>query len=830
MPRLCRALCLLVVLALFGAAGAGDVRAQTLPIPGLPGGLGGITTPEADPPADGSAEASPPGDAPVPADAESPAQVLIEILRDDAAREALIQELEAASSRAAEPEAAPEDAPQAGGIDDASDEDIETFGDRTIAATRAVGGAIYFELENAWLRLQRIPTTFALSTRIFEDGELEKGLREIASPALFVYGVFILLRLLIRPLRKGIASAARRIRWFRKLLLRVLASALDLATIPLALIIGVTVLVVLGFGTTGPNDEVQLTDPQALFLSAFATIETFRVALRFVLSPNTESLRILRFPNDGARSVWIFGSVIAYVLGYGQLMIVPVISNGISVFVGRAAAAVLSAIVVSILIAYVLRHRTHVSDWLCGPSADKGLVGLVRPLFLRWHWPVLAYLAYVFVAVLTRPGNVLLPLLQTTSEAALVIVVASMVMTALSARAALRARVPKAIAERLPLLEERINQIRPAFLAILRFFVLLITLLVLLNVLGIQGIGGFLSGAVLEQFSSGLFSVLLITALLALVWLAMTSWVDYRLNPFVGSVPTSREVTLLTLMKNAVTVAIIIVGIITSLAQLGMNVGPLIASAGVIGLAISFGAQRMVEDIFSGIFIQAENAMNVGDVVDVGGTVGTVEKLTVRSVTLRDLSGVVHVIPFSSAAKISNYMRDFAYHVADIGVAYREDVDDVRLAMHDAFDKLRADPDLEPHIIGDLEWFGLNAFGPSELVMRARIKTVPGQQWGIGRAYNAIVKAIFDERGIEIPFPHQTLYFGEDKAGAAPPLNLRVQRPGRAPMPDRADPGGPPRDDRIRGADHPDADGDAPPAMPREDRIVGADLPDEDGR
>ncbi|NBB83086.1 MAG: mechanosensitive ion channel, partial [Alphaproteobacteria bacterium] len=275
-----------------------------------------------------------------------------------------------------------------------------------------------------------------------------------------------------------------------------------------------------------------------------------------------------------------------------------------------------------------------------------------------------------------------------------------------------------------------------------------------------------------------------------------------------------REITLLTLMKNAVTVALIVIGFIMSLAQLGMNVGPLIASAGVIGLAISFGAQKMVEDIFSGIFIQAEGAMNVGDVVDVGGTVGVVEKLTVRSVTLRDLSGVVHVIPFSSAAKISNYMRDYAYHVADIGVAYRENLDEVKQAMHDAFEELKRDPDFGPSVLDELEWFGLNSFGASELVMRARIKTKPGDQWGVGRAYNAVVKRIFDERGIEIPFPHQTVYFGEDKSGQAPPLHLQVQPGGatdvaevaaRDRSPDGTVAAESAPDETVRGTDMPDS-------------------------
>ncbi|MEM6741526.1 MAG: mechanosensitive ion channel domain-containing protein [Pseudomonadota bacterium] len=830
--------CAIVLLGL--ASATGPSQSQTLPIPGIPGGLGGVQTPETSTPdangaqtdrppqEQGSPETSAPATGP-----SDPTQALIDILRDDAAREALIRELEASSSAAApESEAPPpETVPSS-----VATEPVETFGDRAISATRLIGSIIVDELDDIWLRIQRIPNTVMLSGRMFENGALQSAIAEIFWPAIYIYGTLLVLRRLLRPFRRRIAAAGETAGWINKLLLRLMSSALDIATLPVAVFLGVIGLVTTGFVTAGENDEPILTDAQALFLNAFFAVEVARTLMRMVLSPQTEALRMVPLPDAGARHLWHVGWILIYVTGYGQLLFVPVIGDGVSVFVGRAAAAVLSTVVVTALIFYVLSQARRVGRWLCQPESDSALVVALRPLALRWHWPVLVYLTYVLLSVLTRPGNVLLPLLQDTAEVALIAIVGSIVLSALTERAAQRVTLPGFITERLPLLEERVNQIRPAYLTIVRFFIFFVILLTLLSALGWENVGGFVSGAVLEQFSSGLFSVLLIVGLLSLLWLAMTSWVDYRLNPFVGSVPTPRETTLLTLLKNAVTVALIIIGIITSLAQLGMNVGPLIASAGVIGLAISFGAQKMVEDIFSGIFIQAENAMNVGDVVDAGGTVGTVEKLTVRSVTLRDLSGVVHVIPFSSAAKISNYMRDFAYYVADIGVAYREDVDDVRAAMHDAFEKLRSDEEKAAFIIGDLEWFGLNAFGPSELVMRARIKTVPGQQWGIGRAYNAIVKDVFDERGIEIPFPHQTLYFGEDKTGKAPPLHLQMSRKHAARQAEAEHtPSEPPQSDPTvtdEGTAHRETnnrDTENRETGHREP-VAGADHPDEDGR
>ena len=274
-----------------------------------------------------------------------------------------------------------------------------------------------------------------------------------------------------------------------------------------------------------------------------------------------------------------------------------------------------------------------------------------------------------------------------------------------------------------------------------------------------------------------LVSAALILLLSFAVWLALTSWVDYRLNPEWGSVPTSRESTLLGLLRNAVTVALVVVTLMFVLSEIGIDIAPLIASAGVIGLAIGFGAQKLVQDVIGGIFIQLENAMNVGDVVTVAGTSGVVERLTVRSVSLRDLQGVYHVIPFSSVDMVSNAMREFAFVVADIGIAYRESVDDAKQAMFDAFAKLQEDPASGPSIIGDLQWLGVDSLGESSVNLRARIKTLPGQQWSVGRAYNEALKRVFDARGIEIPFPHRTLYFGESKAGDAPKAHIAISAP-----------------------------------------------------
>ncbi len=180
-----------------------------------------------------------------------------------------------------------------------------------------------------------------------------------------------------------------------------------------------------------------------------------------------------------------------------------------------------------------------------------------------------------------------------------------------------------------------------------------------------------------------------------------------------------------------------------------------------------------MQDIITGVFIQLENAINEGDWVTAGGISGTAERLSIRSVGLRDLEGTFHIVPFSSVDMVSNFMREFAYHVGHYGVAYRENIDEVIKHLFAAFEELKQDPDMAQYIDGDLVVDGVAALADSAVTMRIRIRTVPGDQWYVGRAYNRLVKQHFDAAGIEIPFPHRTLYFGQDKDGSAPPANVR---------------------------------------------------------
>jgi small conductance mechanosensitive channel len=192
-------------------------------------------------------------------------------------------------------------------------------------------------------------------------------------------------------------------------------------------------------------------------------------------------------------------------------------------------------------------------------------------------------------------------------------------------------------------------------------------------------------------------------------------------------------------------------------------------------LAVGFGSQKLVQDVITGAFILFEDAISVGDVVRVAGQSGVVEAISIRSIRLRDVSGNVHTIPFSTVDTVTNMTKEFSYYVLEVGVAYREDTDQVIEVLRAILDDMRQDPDLGEFITAPLDVLGVDKFADSAVIIKARIKTLPIKQWGVGREFNRRMKKRFDELGIEIPFPHSTVYFGVDKTGTAPPVRVAME-------------------------------------------------------
>ena len=220
--------------------------------------------------------------------------------------------------------------------------------------------------------------------------------------------------------------------------------------------------------------------------------------------------------------------------------------------------------------------------------------------------------------------------------------------------------------------------------------------------------------------------------------------------------------TIVRLLKQAGLLAIWITFFLIILREIGVEVGPLLASAGIVGLAIGFGAQNLVRDVISGFFIILENQIRVGDVAVINGTGGLVEAINFRTTVLRDLAGIVHFFPNGTITTLSNMTTEWSAYVFDIGVAYKENTDEVTKVIREVAARMMADEDMKHLIIEPPEIFGVDKLDNSAVVIKGRIKTLPIQQWTVGREFLRRIKLSFDEKNIEIPFPHSTLYFGED--------------------------------------------------------------------
>ncbi|MBI3951526.1 MAG: mechanosensitive ion channel family protein [Acidobacteria bacterium] len=236
---------------------------------------------------------------------------------------------------------------------------------------------------------------------------------------------------------------------------------------------------------------------------------------------------------------------------------------------------------------------------------------------------------------------------------------------------------------------------------------------------------------------------------------------------------TKRANTLGKIVISVASVLVVGVAIVMILSEFGMNIAPIITGAGIAGLAIGFGAQNLVRDVISGFFLILEDQIRVGDVATINGTGGLVEAINLRTTVLRDLEGVVHIFPNGEIKQVSNRTKEWSRYVIDVGVAYKEDVDYVMAVLKEIGEDLRRDERFNRLILEPLEILGVDDFGNSQITIKIMIKTLPLKQWEVGRELRRRIKKTFDEKGIEIPFPHLSVYFGE----ASKPVAVLLEQP-----------------------------------------------------
>ncbi|MCG6121668.1 MAG: mechanosensitive ion channel [Microvirga sp.] len=711
-----------------------------------------------------AAQMLPPGAGGTPASAASePAatdpqtQALIDLLEDDSARARLIERLRGAADPAAqaEPEAQAEAIPFARRIAERTRVVAED-----ISSLFGIAGEFVGSITTLWRDATSADLTF-----------LARVLGTLAIVMAATLATYLVLRVVTNRIRRRFSDQARASGLIRRLALVPAAVGVDAASVVLAWVIGHAL-------ATGLATNIVTGLNAALFLNAFLVAEGLKVAIRAALMPHCAALRYLPI-SDMTANYWNFWlSRVVSLLVYAFLFVAPIVSWNLTLASGQAirALAVFTACMIGIVL--VLQNKAMVRALLMRRVArgQKDVLGrMAQALAQFWHILAIGYLLVAFFVWIANPRSAIEFMAAATLKSVIAIVVGVAIFSFVSRVISGGMRLSDDVKRRLPLLESRLNAFVPKVLQVVRFVIVATVMFAVASAWEMFDVIAWATSGVGLAITTSLLSAALILVGGFVLYLVVSSWVEYRLNPDYGTAATARERTLLSLFRNAFTVTLCVVVAIMVLSEIGVNIAPLLAGAGVIGLAVGFGAQKLVQDVITGVFIQLENAMNEGDVVTAAGISGVVERLTIRSVSMRDLNGVYHVIPFSSVDMVSNSMRNFAYHVAEMGVDYKSDIPAVKQAMADAFDRLAADPDYGPTIIGPFEMHGIVSFADSAIVVRARIKTLPGKQWATGRAYSEYVKAAFDERGIEIPFPHVTYYAGDARAAETPPPMLLAE-------------------------------------------------------
>lgn len=514
-------------------------------------------------------------------------------------------------------------------------------------------------------------------------------------------------------------------------------------------------------------------------VDAMALVHALTVTARLLFSPPRRLPAPFRLDDESGAYATVWTRRFALVAVYGYF-----ITQAMGVFGLRDTSVAVLQRAIGLLLAgmaivFIMQLRRPVADWLRRDARPRSMRG---KLANTWH-----YLALLGVVILTAVGMLGTAgnFAEVTRSLLISLLVVFVALVLSQGVQALLDRIFQLSAELkavYPRLEARANRYLPVLSRILKAIVYLLSLLAILQV---WGLGGFtwLGTDTGQALSSHVLSIALTVAAALAVWEVITAVVEDALNKNASALdPASiqRRQTLLPLARNALRLTLIVLVTLVTFSELGINIAPLLAGAGVIGLAIGFGSQTLVQDVITGVFILVEDSVAVGDYVEVGGYSGTVESMSIRSIRLRDLEGNVHTVPFSQVSTVHNMTDEYAYALVDVGVAYRENVDEVTQVLTEVAEEFRSDERWGSDILDDMEVFGLNALSDSSVDIRVRFKVVAGRQWAVRREFLRRVKYAFDERGIEIPFPHRTLYFGVDKEGEAPPARLLIdnQKPG----------------------------------------------------
>nr|WP_256357754.1 mechanosensitive ion channel domain-containing protein [Pseudomonas sp. PDM28] len=458
------------------------------------------------------------------------------------------------------------------------------------------------------------------------------------------------------------------------------------------------------------------------------------------------ALYILR--HQAFRPLWLIGSFAAF----GEALSDPKLVDSLGSHLAHTAATIANVLAALSTARFILRFRRPIAHLIRNQPLSRRLTrralnDTLSILGTFWYVPALVLVAISLFATFISAGDTSTALRQ--SLICTVLLVLCMVINGLVRRHALK---PQRGIRRYAVYSERLKNF---FYTILHLLVWLAFIELGLRVWGMSLIR-FTEGDG-HEVSVKLFSLAGTLLFAWLIWILSDTAVHHALTRSRKGLANARAQTMMPLIRNVLFVAIFIVALIVALANMGMNVTPLLAGAGVIGLAIGFGAQSLVADLITGLFIIIEDSLAIDDYVDVGGHLGTVEGLTIRTVRLRDIDGIVHTIPFSEIKSIKNYSREFGYAIFRVAVPANMDIDNAIKLMREVGQKMRTDPLQRRNIWSPLEFQGVESFESGNAILRARFKTAPIKQWEVSRAFNLSLKRHMDEAGLDLATPRMSI-------------------------------------------------------------------------
>ncbi len=459
--------------------------------------------------------------------------------------------------------------------------------------------------------------------------------------------------------------------------------------------------------------------------------------------------------------IWLRRFILWAVLGYA----VPEAAWWLGV-PGAIYALMLNAVglVLALLtVIFVLQNRAQIAKWIAGAPGTAPSWGRIRRS-LAEIWPVLAiiYISGIYLIYALRIQGGFAYVARATTLSLVVIVAAQVVVRFIRELSRRGFAISPELKAQFPTLEQRANRYIPVLTGLTGVVIYLLAALTVLQAWSV-GAFGWLGTDLGRRIIGNVLSIGLELFIASAVWEIFAGAIDRYLNgtDASGTPRRTRIRTLLPLLRTAMLSVLVVLTSLIILSHLGMDITPLLAGAGVVGVAIGFGSQALVKDIITGLFILLEDQIAVGDVVDVGrDRVGVVEAITVRTIRLRDQAGAVYTIPFSEVTTVKNLTRDFAYVVARIAISYSEDIDRVVEILRQVSEELMADETLRPSILDPFDYQGVDALDASSVVLLVRIRTVASKQAVVGRAFNRLVKIAFDKHGVTMRDPASMVIVG----------------------------------------------------------------------